>query len=429
MKEKYIIFLTDTVVYFYEESLDEHKYLEKNFEKALKDAQSHVNVHSNTQLTLLIDRSTKELQEEKLPRLLLWDYVRFRVHKKNEFKQRKGYTLFHLFKTRGETFFRSLHIPQNDPLYSWISWFNSLKRVRKKTIFIPTEIPKFLKKNLTPPKKYQLITYSVSENEVRHSIYTGPRLLASRTSSDNEAYKSSLHYLSRKFPDIYDSLSMLFLNKNAAEKFEDEKTNVNTKSFLTFMSELKKPSIKFETSTRNKIVYLYIGLLSLLSFGVYFSHQGLDYKRRTENMLKKIEVNSRKLQNLSSSLQKQNRGLLRKGLSAFQWLKRMNKSPLEKLESISSLFQADSRQLQSFVWKNHHSTLSMRFDILLKYQSHENLSNHSKAILSSLKATFPTGKIQILNEPFNSGPSEIYSVYSTDESPPKLRIKVVFPCD
>lgn len=143
--------------------------------------------------------------------------------------------------------------------------------------FVSLEAGRFLTQKFPSEKKFQMLLYPLPSGEERHVIFKGNRLLLARALQGEEDLRTSLHYLSRSFPDIHEKLHKVNLPSN--------------QSFIQFLSDLKKPSIVLDQYPSSKFFWLRIaGLLFLLGtllLTVFKAYQGVEYKNKASLFLSK----------------------------------------------------------------------------------------------------------------------------------------------
>ncbi len=429
MKKKFLLYLTDEEVTLYKGANEKLYTCKEN----LKDAQQQLqNVLSNSpkvSLRLLIDRNHQSIQEEKLPFLLPWDRMRFLSHKKAEWQTQGGYVGFHFFKQKREAYFRWVHVSQKDSLISWLSWVKSLPNPSGGIFFVPLEAGIFLKKTLSVSNNYQMILYPLSSAGMRHVIFKGNRLLLSRLSQGEEDLKSSLHFLSRTYPDIHESLDVLSLIKETPSFLPHVKILSDPQALLSFLSAQKRPSLSFSQSSSSSLLRLRVAagvaLLSMLFLTGYNVYQGLDYKRKVLTLSPEIGFLKDRVRYLNSLLKNTNVPTLRTASEHYHYLRARPLNPIEAFEKLSFLLKKQEIHLENLRWL-HGQKLEIMMSLVMEDKIGEPLATHFERFLLACKDLFPKSQIHVIKGPFNSSIREIFKTPSPT-SLPLAQIKIIFP--
>ncbi len=293
MRKKFFLYLTDEEIILYRGTQEKLCSFKNDAEGIEHELQKFLSFSPKVPLCILIDRSHQYVREEKLPALLPWDRIRFLHHKKVEWRTLEGYFGFHFLKQKGEIYLRWIHVALNDFLSSWLVWAHSLPNPSGGIFFIPLEAGIFLKKHFSSLTDYQMLIYPVSSKETRHVIFKGKRLLLSRGLLGKEDIRSSLHFLSRSYPDIHEKLHILTLMQEDVLPFPHVKVLVDPQAFFKFLALQKRPSLLIQRNVSSRGRWLRVGggviFLSVLVATGITIYQGLDYQYKRKALLPKIE--------------------------------------------------------------------------------------------------------------------------------------------
>lgn len=260
----------------YNQSLEKVCTLPAIFEEARSILKNHIK--SKVSLTFLIDQTYQDIQEDKLPSLLPWDLLRLLYYKKTNCIAQGGYGGFRFFRQDKETYLRWIHIPKKDSRNDWLFYvFDHIGQV----FFVPFEGRSFLNCNFPSSKKYQLLSYSLPSKKIRHVVFQGNRILLSRLSEGEEEIKSSLHFLSRSYPDLYDNIDTINL--------DEKRTSSYSHNLIEYMASQKKSSFSLHPLAFSKILWLRRVMGSFLSLLVLWMgieiYESFDFKKKNISLL------------------------------------------------------------------------------------------------------------------------------------------------
>ncbi|OJW51047.1 MAG: hypothetical protein BGO67_11995 [Alphaproteobacteria bacterium 41-28] len=428
MEEKFLLYLTDDEVVLFRGPQEKLYTFKGTSEDAQRDLQNVLIRAPKIPLRLLIDRSHQDVREEKLPPLPPWDRIRFLIHKKAEWRTQGGFAGYHFLKQDKETYFRWVHIPPNDSLIHWLLWAKSLINPMS-VFFVPLEAGNFLKKHLSASDGYQMLLYpTASSSETRHVIFKGNRLLLSRLSQEEEDLKSSLHFLSRNYPNIHENLHVLSLVKKTPSLLDHVTTLTDPKDFIRFLAIQKHPSLVLNRDSPLQSLWVRGGagivLLSSLLFTGMNIYQGLDYKTKALVLLAEIEGLKSEAHPLKSRLQDKDMVTLRRTQEHYHQLKSHAVNPLQTFERLAVLLKEHKIRLENLRW-HHGQELEMIIGFLMEDKTGELLASRFEIFLASCKRAFPKSQVQVLEAPFNSSTHEIFKSPS-NTALPLAQIRIVF---
>jgi len=413
MREKLILYLTDTEILLYQGGHQKRFVWQGKITEIQEELDRLLEAYPKAPLSLLIDMSSLDIREEKLPPLFPWDRMRFLIHKRAEYAAQVGYAGFQFLKEEKATYFRWIHVPENSSLSAWILWVTSRSNPLKGLFIVPLEAGCFLKQHLSTP--YQMLIYGPSSQTTRHVIFKGNRLLLSRMTQGDEDFKSSLHFLSRNHPDIHEKLSVLNL-------FEKDPS-----ALLTYMASRKRPS--FPLISPSKVALLRKGAITLLVGSLLLSgfkgYQGIEFKSESEVLIPQIESLKLRLQNLKNNLENKEVEKIRDGLANYHHLKTHSENPLVRFEHLFPLIQKYQIRLENIKWQYGPPT-ELLLTFIMKETTPETLSSSFSQFLKSCTDIFPGVHISISSAPFNSGLQETFKG-PPDISLPLAQVRLVFP--
>ncbi len=429
MPEKFLLYLTDEEIMLHKGPHEKIYTFKGNFEDVQQNLQNVLIQTPKTPLRLLIDRSHQDIREEKLPPLPPWDRIRFLSHKKAEWRTQGGVAGFHFLKQDRETYFRWVHISQNDSLIPWVLWAKSLMNPFEGVFFVPLEAGNFLKRHLSATNGYHMILYPISSSETRHSIFKGSRLLLSRLSQGEEGFTSSLHFLSRSYPDIHENLHVLSLIKEVPLLLPNVKTLPDPQVFLSFLAAQKRSSLSLDQRAPSRILRLRIGggialLSALLVTGINI-YQGFEYKKKSFALLPEIEALKSQTHLLKSLLQNKDIVTLRRALEDYHHLKSQTVNPLQTFEKLAALLKEHKIHLENLRW-HQGQELEMIISFLMEQKIGELLATQFEVFLASCRRAFPESQVRVLKAPFNRSTHEIFKSPS-NSSLPLAQVRILFP--
>lgn len=374
------IYLTDDVATVYE---DNGTCL---FSGSWENALSHLDTFK--QISLLIDLTYLDIKEDKLPSLFIWDRIRLLHHKRAELREKGDFFGTQIIKEGNESYLRYAQIPREDSLASFII------KARNRVFLVPLEANRFLKE--TDP--YKILIYPLPNGKVRHVVFQGQRMLLSRLAHREEDLNTSLQYLSRTHPDIFEMFHVKHLE--------------DIKPFLQFIASQGRPILRLSQIRKewNKIGSALVALISL-SWMLFEIYQGLSFKNKELNIVLTIDSLREALKQDKDSRSK------RIALDHYLYLQSIKPNFLNTVEALFLILEKHKIRLIDFDWARK------QFDFTLTFLTHNNLQDQLDSFLKTLKTTFPKSQIQVREAPYHSSPHEVFKGV-TDE-PPLSHIRVV----
>lgn len=429
MEEKFILYVTDETITLYKgasKKLCDCPLPSKNIRHKLND---FLTSSPQTPLCLFIDRAHQDIQEEKLPPLLPWDRLRLLSYKKAKWLSQGGYIGYCYIKQEKTTYLRWIHVPENDPITDWLSWVWSLPNPKGGVFFVPLEAGGFIKKHFPLSKPYQLLVYPLSSSKVRHVIFKGNRLLLSRVSPIAEDLMTSLHFLSRTYPDIHEKVHIISLLKNTHLTLSHVKFLPDSQAFLKYLVSKTRPSLPLKPNIASGMIWLRRGAGALILCGfalsATFIYQGFYFKNKSIELFPRINKSKIQIKNIKSRLEGQDIPSLRAGLENYQFLKSRTADPLIIFKKLSLWLNQNGIHLQSFTWRQEKN-VEMVLTFLMEQDHSEALITQFEGFLESSSTFFPKSKIHVIEAPFHSSAHEIFKD-SLKESPPIAQVRVVLP--
>ena len=427
MKEKFFLHLTDSQATLYKGTSEKIYSLQDNFEQARSELQEILMRFSKSPLRLLIDLNHQDIREEKLPPLFPWDRMRFFSYKKAELYELGGYVGFSFFKQEKESYFRWIHIAQNDSLSHWFSWLTSLANPDQEIFFVPLEAGNFLKNNLPFSTGYQMLIYPISSHENRHVIFKGNRLLLSRLSQKEEDLKTSLHFVSRTHQDIHEKLQVLSLVKESLLTFPEAKTLPNPQTLLSFIATQKRPTFTLQRQLSSKLLWprvcmgiVFVGLLTSLGFHLY---QGFYFKNKTVEVMKTIDVLQTKAHHLRTLLENEDVSAVKAAMTQYHRLKSLTMNSLKIIDQLVTLLNRHTIRLHQLEW-HAEAKSELIISFWMNNKRGSALAAQFESFLLSCQDIFPRSHIHVLKAPFNSSAHEIFKNHA-DQALPTVQIKIV----
>lgn len=429
MTIKFLLLLTDNKAILYNQAYENILTSEGKFEE-IKEHLTHVLKNfPKTSFHLLIDVKTNFIHEDKLPPLYLWDLARLIRHKKKEGKSSNSFFGYSLLRQDKTSYLRWIHIPQSDPLYSWLLWFESYPKVDGNVFFVSFEIVGLLKKQPPPLSLYQMLFYSLSPQTYSYVIFEKERLLLARPFHGNDDFQAALHFLSRKFPDIHEKLQIYSVNSKTDFPNAQAIKLSEPHCLLQYFFSQKRPSLKIQRRfhlTRTWIRSSILGFMAVLSVvnGIFLYH-AYDYKGK----LLGVETHNKELEKhlttLKSELGVRDIPSLRKALQAYSFLKSQTTFSIKILEKLALLLKDKPLRLESLSLKQDKG-LEIILDISMKTSKTEGIIKDLDQFLLACTTIFPQGHISILEAPLNSGPHETLKSGPTP-SLPLAKIRIYLP--
>lgn len=413
MREKLILYLTDNEVLLDQGGHQKHFIWQGKIREVQKELEGFLEADPKAPLSLLIDMSSLDIREEKLPPLFPWDRRRFLRHKRADYATQGGYGGFQFLKEEKEIYLRWVHVPENASLSAWLLWVTSLSNPLKGIFTVPLEAGHFLKQHLSTP--YQMLIYGPSSKTTRHVIFKGNRLLLSRMTQGEEDFKSSLHFLSRNHPDIHEKLSVL----NLLEK--------DPSALLRYVASQRRPSFSLIPPSkallfRRSALGLLMGSLLLSGFTIY---QGFEFKNESHALMPQIESLNFRLQTLKNDLQNKEVEKIREDLDHYHYLKTHSETPFLYFEKLFPLLQKYQIRLENMKW-HYGPPVELFLTFMMKEATPERLSSTFSQFLKSCTEIFPDVQVSISSAPFNSGLHETFKS-PLETSHPLAQVRLVFP--
>jgi hypothetical protein len=413
-KDKYLIYLMDGEAILYNQSFEKVCTLPATFEEAEIILNNYLK--SKIYISLLIDQNHQDIQEEKLPPLFPWDLLRLLHYKKASCAVLGGYGGFQFFRQNKETYLRWVHIPEKDARTHWISWtLNHSGQVS----FAALEGRNFLNHSFPSPKKYQLLSYSLPSQKIRHVVFQGKRILLSRLPQGEEEVKSSLHFLSRPHPDVYDDIDIINLDEKGVPSYPY--------GLIEYIASQRKSSFCLHHLLMSKSLWIRKGMggflsLLLLWMGVEV-YESFDFKQKNVSLLSDNMFLKRTTE--VSLLPSKDTPLFHRAVDQFTFLKFYLHDPLKDFEQLAQALKAHPIHLESLIWSfNNHREITL--SLSMEGETQNSLPEHFETLLSSLRDHFPKCQIQVIQAPYNSSPHETYKS-SSEDSRPLVTLQVKFP--
>ncbi|MBA3813089.1 MAG: hypothetical protein H0X26_01135 [Alphaproteobacteria bacterium] len=425
MREKFILLLTDDEIILYKGAKNHTYGLAEGIESLQSELKNVLSLSPKVPLCLLIDRNHQDIREEQLPALMLWDRLRLLSHKREEWTSQGEFHGYHFFKQGGQSFLQWVNITQNDPLTPWFLWIKSLSNPLEGALFVSLEAGRFLKKYCPSTDNYHVIIYKTSQR-IRYAIFKDKRFLLCRPFSGEEDLRTSLHFLSRLYPDIHEKLQVLNLIKEISLTLPHIITLPDPSTFINFLSHQTRGtlSLNIKTSSQNQWigrVIKFIFICSLLLTGI-FVHQSLEYKQETDILCSKMGELKRQIQRRKVLLKNKNVLLLQSALAHYHYLQSQLQLPFKTLEILGSVLDKHRLRLQSLIWLSEKS-FDMEISFFMPGDKNGSLADAFNDLLFSLAKAFPKSQIQVIEAPFKSGPHETYE-YPSSLCPPVAHLRI-----
>ncbi len=429
MADKFLLYLTDDGLTLNQGAYEEIRFFSTCDLATQQELNAFFHIHSKASLFFLIDRSGQDVQEEKLPPLSLWDRYRLVAHKKAEWKENRGKLGVQTFRQEKETYLRWVHILPHDPLFPWLSWLDTLLVSKKQIFFTSLEAQRFLQQYLSYSKGYQILFSPSSNKMIRHSIFKEKRFLLSRLSEKPDAFTSSLHYLSRSFPDIYENLHGISLFGGINFDLPQVRVLPDRKAFFQFILNLKRPSLSFHQPlffSKNFIQHGMNIVASLLVFvSTYFVYEGINDRNQSALLLSEIRSSEDQKNKLKNSTQGQNVPYLESALASYHRLQGSRNNPMEAIEKVATLLQAHDLPLNQFKWLQKDN-VEVVLEVIFENPLGTTLASRLEDFLLSLQMTFPNHYIKLLEAPFHSHTHETLEIPTRSDFP-IAHIQIITP--
>lgn len=426
MHKKLTLLITDKEVILYNGLSQGGSALTWGIEHVPLELKNLISLDPKASLRLLIDRNHQDVHEEQLPPLMFWDRLRLLAYKKEEWISQGKFYGYHFFKQEGQSYLQWVNISQNDFLIPWLSWIKSLPNPFEGVFFAFVEGGQFLKKNFPSSRSYHLLLYEIN-HRMRYVIFKNKRFLLYRPFSGEEDLRTSLHFLSRLYPDIHENLQVLSLIKDVSLSFPQMKPLPDPHDFVNFLITQKGSplSLHIMSSSQNPWIrrgaeLIFVCLIIVSGFNIF---QITFYKKEKYNALSEINKLKIKIQNKKEFLINKDIMFLRSALNHYRHIHSQIRSPFETLEKLALLIEKHGLRLQRLIWQ-HNQVTSVEISFLMKNYQQDALSEQFTNFLTSLRKTFPLSEIQVIEAPLRSGSHETYD-YPPVLSPPRVHLRIV----
>ncbi|EKE09583.1 MAG: hypothetical protein ACD_16C00132G0005 [uncultured bacterium] len=430
MREKLLIHLTDLEVTLYNEACEKLFQSEGEFEKAGENLSHFLKAFPKFSLHFLIDTKGQYVHEETLPPLYPWERAQYLFHKKKGWKSPKSFSGYQFLRQDGISYFRWIHIPHGDPLTPWLLWFLERPQKGGSLFFVPFEIGFFLDEKISSAAPYRLLLYPINEKDSRYVIFKDKRFLLSRTFHTKADVKASLHFLSRRFPDIYEGLHVYTLTDQMPLSQPNVIKLDNEKSVLKYFFSRKRPSMGIEQPFHLKKTWIKKG--SLMAFAILTGidtallYETYAYEEASIKLLSQAEKTKFRLKTLQKILKDKDILHLQKAIDDYHDLKSKRTYSYKVLEKLFCLFRTNSLRLEKLNIKQNQE-LEITLDLSIANTSFENLVAQFDKFLVTCKYIFPHAEIKVIEAPFNSAPHETLKRTSLTQNRPPAKIRLYIP--
>lgn len=430
MHKKFLLHLTDTEATLYNEVCEKLFQGEGQFEKA-EESLSHVlKAFPKFSLHFLIDTKGQYIHEETLASLYPWDRIQYLFHKKREWKSPASFSGYQFLRQEGILYFRWIHIPQEDPLTPWLLWFNDCPKKNGSLFLVPLEMGRFLEGKTSSTAPYRLFLYPTTEKDSRYVIFKNDRFLLSRPFHTKADVKASLHFLSRRFPDIYEGLHVYTLTDQIPFSQKNITKLENEKSILKYFFSRKRPLIKIQHPIHLKKAWIKKGSLlafvTLTATDIVLLYETYVCEEASLKLLSQGEKTKHHLTNLRGSLKGKDITSLQKVIEEYHALKSQKGYSYKVLTKLSHLFGTSSLRLEKLNIKQSKE-LEITLDLLAAPTSSEKLVTQFDQFLNSCKHVFPNAKVEVIKAPLNSAPHETLKRLLLTQNRPLAKVRLLVP--
>lgn len=428
MSEKYLLYLTDTKITLHKGLSETVCSLEGKFEELHPQIKAYLLQTPKASIRLLVDRTYQDIREEMMPPLFIWDRLKFLHYKKEELSTQGSFFASRFFKQDGATYLRYIHISPKDALFPWLVWSRTLPLSFDGVFFVTLELKGLLRQYFPLKKEYQMVIYKQPENGTSHVIFKGERLLLSRLSQKKEDLKTSLHYLSRTYTDIYEKLQVLSFVKDLPFKPSLIKISENPEDLLAFLSSLKSPSLPVNLITKRSLAKKIAGLVLIFLLGIAGAnfYLGIVSRNKALALLPEIQSLQAHFHQLASTLDHNYITRWHTPLDHYHFFQKKNLNPLKAVNLLFPLLNKHKIRLISLSW-NHEIKLQIRISFFMKSKRRSQLFFDLEAFLRSCQEMFPNAKIHVLESPFESSSHELF-YEPCENSLPKATVNIEIPC-
>ena len=427
MREKLLLSLTETEATFYNQSCEKIFQTDVHFKKTEEELSYFLNNFPNKSLHLLIDPKDQYIHEETLPSLPPWDRAQYIYHKKKEWRSSTSFFGYQFLKQDGALHLRWILIPQNDPLTQWLLWFKSLSHNKGDVFFVSLELGRFLKNQRSSAAPYSLLLYKMSESPYRYVLFKGDRLLLSRPFLSKADVRDSLHFLSRRFPDIYDELQSYTLTDKTPLSHPGVIKIKETNSLLNYFLSQKRPVLKINQSDGAQKVWIkkasLCGLGVILFLNIILLYKIFSSMTDSKELYAEAEKVRARLQTLQSKLKGKDIDFLQKAFTDYQYLKSQKSYSWQTLEKLSVLLNPLPLKLETLKIKQKKG-LEITLSLSLPSKSSQDLMALFDAFLEACKRIFPGAEIEVLEAPFNSASHETLKKRALRQAIAKVRLSL-----
>ena len=357
-------------------------------------------------LCFIIDQDFQNIFDEKLPPLWPWDRSLLLFHKRAGMASRGGYAGFQLFNVKRDSYLRSAHIPLHSPLMVWMEW---VKLYGGQVHIGALEGWRFLKKHHQSSKAYQMLIYPLSSGKKRHLVFREKQVLLCRVAPAEEDPQTSLHFLSRSYPDINDALDIAHL--------------ISPLVFLQFIETQKRSVLPLCAlkPVRTKHVFMTVVVSLGLSWTGLLLYQGIALQEKTQGLFAEMTTLQTKKKTLSSPGENVPS---RAAIEGYQRLVAEDKDPLQDIQDISVLLEEQDIYLEKLELHYGHG-LDMTVDFLMEAETKSDLSDRFEDFLEACHASFPTARLEVIQAPFHSSPHETFNL--DEEGLPLASVRIIVP--